>query len=106
MQKKAVHPGSGGTLEISVIDIDHTERLGKRSMRSALEVFHKSFVRPVVRPETLRAFLLLVTGTALAVAALTGAALGDTLELKGGRIIQGRFVDGSPLNIRFEVDGG
>jgi hypothetical protein len=36
---------------------------------------------------------------------LAGVALGDTLELKTGQIVQGRFVGGSPLNIRFEVDG-
>jgi hypothetical protein len=40
-----------------------------------------------------------------ATVALGGIALGDTLELKTGQIVQGRFVGGSPLNIRFEVDG-
>jgi hypothetical protein len=37
--------------------------------------------------------------------ALAGITLGDTLELKTGQIVQGKFIGGSPLNIRFEVDG-
>lgn len=32
-------------------------------------------------------------------------ALGDTLELKSGQIVQGKFLGGSPKNIRFLVDG-
>lgn len=45
--------------------------------------------------------------TALVVAAslAAGAAFGDTLELKTGRVIEGKFLDGSPLNIRFQVNG-
>lgn len=33
-----------------------------------------------------------------------GIARGDTLELKNGQVLQGRFLGGSTLNIRFEVD--
>jgi hypothetical protein len=41
----------------------------------------------------------------IAAASLAGIAFGDTLELKNGQIIQGRFLGGSTLNIRFEVNG-
>ena len=44
----------------------------------------------------------------LALAGIMAAALpaaADTLELRDGRILQGKFVGGSSLNIRFEVDG-
>lgn len=34
-----------------------------------------------------------------------GAALGDTLELKDGRVLQGRFLGGTRAILRFEVDG-
>lgn len=37
--------------------------------------------------------------------ALAGISLADTLELKNGQIVQGQFVGGSPLNIRFRVNG-
>jgi hypothetical protein len=52
-------------------------------------------------------YSLLSASLAVAIAAvsLPGIALGDTLELKNGQIMQGRFLGGSPLNIRFEVDG-
>lgn len=36
---------------------------------------------------------------------LAGVALGDTLELRNGQIFQGEFIGGSPLNIRFRVNG-
>jgi hypothetical protein len=41
----------------------------------------------------------------IAAVALPGTAFGDTLELKNGQIMQGRFLGGSLLNIRFEVGG-
>ena len=37
--------------------------------------------------------------------ALAGISPADTLELKNGQIVQGQFVGGSPLNIRFRVKG-
>ncbi|HKW56118.1 MAG TPA: hypothetical protein VJN42_02060 [Candidatus Acidoferrum sp.] len=50
-----------------------------------------------------------VRGRALAAAALAllfaGAALADTLELKDGRIIQGRYLGGTAAVMRFEVNG-
>ena len=49
------------------------------------------------------AFVL--AGTGIISCALAGAAWGDILELRDGRVIQGQFVGGSPLNIRFRVDG-
>jgi len=36
---------------------------------------------------------------------LAGAAAADTLELKDGRILQGRFLGGTRAVLRFEVDG-
>ena len=49
----------------------------------------------------LRNFLLVFLG----VFALTASAWADTLELKDGRLIQGKFVGGSEFNIRFAVNG-
>jgi hypothetical protein len=49
--------------------------------------------------------MLAFAGAVISSMALSGVALGDTLELKTGQIVQGRFVGGSQLNIRFEVDG-
>jgi len=49
--------------------------------------------------------LLAFAGAVISSMAFSGVALGDTLELKTGQIVQGRFVGGSPLSIRFEVDG-
>lgn len=42
---------------------------------------------------------------ALVAAAIPQAAWADTLELRNGQIVQGKFLGGSPLNIRFEVAG-
>jgi hypothetical protein len=53
----------------------------------------------------LKPLLVAVAGFVISSVAPAGVALGDTLELKTGQIVQGRFVGGSPLNIRFEVDG-
>ncbi|MGA3292661.1 MAG: hypothetical protein ABSE45_01620 [Candidatus Acidiferrales bacterium] len=50
-------------------------------------------------------FVVLFVGGTVAWAALTKIAAADTLELKNGQIIQGQFVGGSPLNIRFRVNG-
>ncbi len=46
-----------------------------------------------------------LAGAVISSIGLAGIALGDTLELKTGQIVQGKFIGGSPLNIRFEVDG-
>lgn len=51
------------------------------------------------------ALLCACVAVTIAAASLPGIALGDTLELKNGQILQGRFLGGSTLNIRFEVDG-
>jgi len=37
--------------------------------------------------------------------ALAAGASGDILELRDGQVIQGQFIGGSPLNIRFRVNG-
>ncbi|GEM_PF-295168 len=42
----------------------------------------------------------------LAAAALIAAgSFADTLELRSGQVIEGKFLDGSPLHIRFQVNG-
>jgi len=38
-------------------------------------------------------------------AALAGAAAADTLELKDGRVLQGKFLGGTQAVLRFEVNG-
>lgn len=44
-------------------------------------------------------------GVALLGAALTGAAAADTLELKDGRVLQGKFLGGTQATLRFEING-
>jgi len=51
--------------------------------------------------KTLMKFL----GVTLLGAALTGAAAADTLELKDGRVLQGKFLGGTQATLRFEVNG-
>src|ERR1700683_1087451 len=58
-----------------------------------------------IRSKLLKPLLLAIAGAVIFGTALAGIALGDTLELKTGQIVQGRFIGGSPLNIRLEVDG-
>jgi hypothetical protein len=48
--------------------------------------------------------LLAVAGMLLAASCLE-TARADSLELKSGQIIQGKFLGGSPMNIRFQVNG-
>ena len=48
---------------------------------------------------------IILGGSAILSCALAGIALGDILELRDGQIIQGQFIGGSPLNIRFRVNG-
>ena len=55
--------------------------------------------------ELLKPLLLAFAAVVLSSAVLAGIALGDTLELKTGQIVQGRFIGGSSMNIRFAVDG-
>jgi hypothetical protein len=50
-------------------------------------------------------FAIAFTGSAILSCALAGIALGDMLELRDGTVIQGQFLGGSPLNIRFRVNG-
>ncbi len=58
-----------------------------------------------VGSKLMKSLILAISVAAISSVPLAGVALGDTLELKTGQIVQGRFVGGSPLNIRFEVDG-
>jgi len=44
-------------------------------------------------------------GVAVLGAALAGAATADTLELKDGRVLQGKFLGGTQAILRFEVNG-
>ncbi len=50
-------------------------------------------------------FAFVLAGSAILSCGLAAIASGDILELRDGRVIQGQFVGGSPLNIRFWVDG-
>lgn len=58
-------------------------------------------VSTTTAPKPLLRFLMAAT----VAVALAGISPGDTLELKNGQIVQGQFVGGSPLNIRFRVNG-
>lgn len=53
----------------------------------------------------LRRLTLVLAGSAILSCGLAGIAAGDVLELRDGTIIQGQFLGGSPLNIRFRVNG-
>jgi len=46
-----------------------------------------------------------LTLTAVAALALAGVAFSDTLELKDGRVLQGRYLGGTQAVLRFEVNG-
>ena len=48
---------------------------------------------------------LRISGIFIAALAFAGTVAADTLELKTGEIIQGKFIGGSSLNIRFRVNG-
>jgi hypothetical protein len=50
--------------------------------------------------QILRALILMT-----AVAVLAGASLADTIEMKSGQLIQGKFLGGSEHNVRFLVNG-
>ena len=92
MMENNPHPSRGGKLEIPFHKVDDSERSGGTMNMHA-------------RPRILRFLALTIAGATIACAALTGIALGDTLELKTGQIVQGKFLGGSPMNIRFQVDG-
>jgi hypothetical protein len=48
--------------------------------------------------------LMFIAGM-LAAASCLKTARADSLELKSGQIVQGKFLGGSPMNIRFQVNG-
>jgi hypothetical protein len=58
-------------------------------------------INPPMIPKPLLRLLIVATVAVV----LAGISLADTLELKNGQIVQGQFVGGSPLNIRFRVNG-
>jgi len=64
-----------------------------------------TIVNPKISSRFLTPLLLVLAGAVISSIALAGIALGDTLELKTGQIVRGKFIGGSPLNIRFQVDG-
>jgi hypothetical protein len=49
--------------------------------------------------------ILMIVAETFAVASCMVIARADSLELKDGQIIQGNFLGGSPMNIRFQVNG-
>jgi len=61
---------------------------------------HVGISATTATPLFLRVFAALLVTVALA-----GFAAADTLELKTGQIIQGKFIGGSSMNIRFQVNG-
>jgi hypothetical protein len=71
------------------------------AMKSRAETHNKFSIRSSL----LKVLVVVLAGAAILGPAPVGSALGDTLELKTGEIVQGRFVGGSSLNIRFQVDG-
>jgi hypothetical protein len=74
---------------------------GKMAMKSRADTLVKSkFSSKLLTP-----LLIVLAGAVISSIGFAGIALGDTLELKTGEIVQGKFIGGSPLNIRFEVDG-
>src|SRR5437016_6751203 len=56
------------------------------------------------REENMRSFGKMLAVMALALV-FAGAAAADTLELKDGRVLQGRFLGGTQAIVRFQVDG-
>jgi hypothetical protein len=62
-------------------------------------------VKRAIRTKSFISLLLASVAVTIAAVSLAGIALADTLELKNGQIVQGRFLGGSARNIRFEVDG-
>jgi hypothetical protein len=58
----------------------------------------------VERGITMKRFVRFIATAALALV-FVGAALADTLELKDGRVLQGRYLGGTQAVLRFEVDG-
>jgi hypothetical protein len=52
----------------------------------------------------MRGFARILAATALGLS-LVGAAAADTLELKDGRVLQGRYLGGTQAVLRFEVNG-
>ena len=49
--------------------------------------------------------VLLILGIGFSIMPFTPIVRADHLELRNGQILQGKFLGGSPLNIRFQVDG-
>jgi len=58
----------------------------------------------VERGITMKRFVRFVATGALGLL-FSGAALADTLELKDGRVLQGRYLGGTQAVLRFELDG-
>jgi hypothetical protein len=58
----------------------------------------------VERGITMKRFARFVVTAALGLL-FVGAAMADTLELKDGRVLQGRYLGGTQAVLRFEVDG-
>lgn len=92
MREKGPHPSRGGILENLFHSLDYFEESGGTMNTPA-------------RVRILRFLALTIAGATIAGVTLAGVALGDTLELKTGQIVQGKFLGGSPMNIRFQVDG-
>src|SRR5580704_5523229 len=56
------------------------------------------------RDRVMRSLVKTVAAFALGLL-FAGAAVADTLELKDGRVLQGRYLGGTQAVVRFEIDG-
>jgi hypothetical protein len=100
------------TTALPLVQYVHVAPLAQRS-RDALEVTNRNTLASKIHGRkrmslfdgaAFRRLSLFAVGLA-AVAIFVGSTLADTLELRSGQVIEGKFLDGSPLNIRFRVDG-
>jgi hypothetical protein len=57
------------------------------------------------RKDAMRSFARVVVAAMLAALIAVGGAAADTLELKDGRVLQGRFLGGTQAIVRFSVNG-
>jgi hypothetical protein len=65
----------------------------------------KMYARSYKVAASLGRLAFVLAGSAILSCGVAAIASGDVLELRDGRVIQGQFIAGSPLNIRFRVDG-
>src|SRR5580693_8415299 len=60
---------------------------------------------PIERGNAMRNFLRTVAVVAVGMSVMASIAAADTLELKDGRVLQGRYLGGTQVVLRFEIKG-